>query len=109
MKLRLAKGVIKCRLSLAEIDRLNTEKKLSEKIYLSDNNCFIYTVSIHGHEEKCTVQFEQNSLMIIIPSKKAEKWINFGQVGIKETIVTDRNETYSLTLEEDLPPRKHKR
>ena len=109
MKLRLEKGVIKCRLSADEIDRLNTEKKLTEKIFLSDNNQFTYTVSVHGHEEKCTAQFEQYSLMIIIPSKKAEKWMNSRQVGIKETIVTDRNETYSLTLEEDLPPRKNKR
>ncbi len=109
MKLRLEKGIIKLRLSASEIDRLNTDKIIEEKIYLSDSNQFRYVVNIDSKQEKCIAQFGQHSLTIVIPSDRAEKWINSNQIGIKETIVTDNNASFSLTLEEDLPPRKYRK
>jgi len=109
MKLRMEKGIIKLRLSASEIDRLNQDKTLEEKIYLSGSNQFRYVIHIDPNEEKCMAQFGQNSLTIAIPSGRAAKWINSNQVGIKETIITDNNASFSLTLEEDLPPRKYKK
>jgi hypothetical protein len=109
MKLRLEKGIIKLRLSASEIDRLNTDKFLEEKIYLSGSNQFRYVVNIDPNQEKCIARFGQNSLTIAIPSGRAAKWISSNQVGIKETIVTDNNPSFSLILEEDLPPRKYKK
>ena len=109
MKLRLEKDSIKLRLSTSEIDKLSIDKTLEENLYMSDKNQFRYVVIIDSNADKFKAQFEQNALTVIIPSVKAEKWINSNQVGIKETIITDTNASFSLTLEEDLPPRKHRK
>lgn len=109
MKLRMEKGNIKIRLAPPEIDQLQIEKRLDEKIYISESNHFRYSIQIDEKTESCKAAFEQNALMIHIPIEKAEKWINSKQIGIKETIVTDNEEILVLTLEEDLPPRKHKK
>jgi len=109
MKLRLEKGIVKLRLAPAEIDKLYVEKSLEEKLYFSKNNQFKYSINIDERLAICTTNFQQNSLQVNIPQQKAEKWINSNQIGIKETIVTDNGDTIVLTLEEDLPPRKHKK
>lgn len=109
MKLRLEKGIVKFRLASSEIEKLSSEKFLEEKIFLSDNNQFAYALSIQDSIESCAVSFGNSSLAIIIPQQKAEKWINSNQIGIKETIVTENGDNIVLTLEEDLPPRKHKK
>jgi len=109
MKLRLEKGIIKLRLAPAEIDKLYVEKSLEEKLYFSKSNQFKYSINIDGRLVTCTTNFQQNSLQVNIPLQQAEKWINSNQIGIKETIVTDNGSTIVLTLEEDLPPRKHKK
>ena len=109
MKLRIEKGNIKIRLTAAEIDQFHNDKYLNENIHISRNNHFSYSLRIDQESESCSAVFEKNSLLIHIPAKKAEKWINSNRVGIKETIITDNNDTLVLTLEEDLPPRKHKK
>lgn len=108
MKLRMETGNIKIRLTPAEIETFNTDKFLQEKLSLTENNYFSYAISINDTSGSCLVIFEQNALNIHVPGKKVEKWLNSKQIGIKETIVTEEGNEIVLTLEEDLPPRKHK-
>lgn len=109
MKLRLEKGNIKIRLTPLEVQRFYSEKFLDETIILSGPNQFNYSIGIEDNLEVCTVEFKQNSLIILIPEPQAERWINSNQVGIKETIVTESDDEIVLTLEEDLPRRKQKK
>ena len=109
MKLRLEKGNIKIRLTPLEVERFYSEKFLNEKILLSGPNHFNYSIGIEDSLETCAVEFKQNSLIILVPQPKVERWINSNQVGIKETIVTDYDDEIVLTLEEDLPRRKHRK
>ena len=109
MKLRLEKGNIKIRLTPLEVERFYSEKFLDEKIILSGQNQFNYSIKTDDSLETCAVEFNQSSLIILVPELKVERWINSNQVGIKETIVTEYNDEIVLTLEEDLPRRKHRK
>ena len=109
MKLRLEKGNIKIRLTPVEIEIFHANKYLVETVFISENNQFIYKVKIDHTKEKCEALFGQNTLKLIVPEKKVESWKNSNQVGIRETIITEHKEEIMLTLEQDLPPRKHKK
>jgi len=109
MKLRLEKGSIKFRLSTSEINDLMKEQTFEEKINLGVGNQFIYKIVIERDLTEIVAIFHCSSLELKVPAEKAEKWNNSNQVGIKETITTQNNETIVLILEEDLPPRKFKK
>lgn len=108
MKLRLEKELVRLRLLPEEINLLKVKKGISEQISISKENRFHFSLSIVDHGESCIMVFEGNSLMISIPIRIANKWLDTNQVGVKETIATDDGETIVLIVEEDLPPRKNK-
>ena len=109
MKLRLEKGNLKIRITPDKIGKLYVEKSPEEIVYISKNNYFIYSMTIEVGIEACMPNFQKNAQPVNVPLKKIERRINSNQVGIKETIVTDKEETIVLTLEEDLLPRKFKK
>ena len=108
MKLRFEKGTVKVRLSLEEIDLLNSERSIIEKLYISKENGFKYSIYLVERQDNCSVDFINNSLNISVPNTIANKWMNSNQIGIKETIATDNGEAIVLIIEEDLPPRKNR-
>ena len=108
MKLRLEKETVKLRLSPVEIRKLKSEKVIVEKISITKENGFSYSIQLDDHIETCRMDFKDNSLEVSIPNTLADKWMNSNQVAIKETIETDSGETIVLVIEEDLPPRKNK-
>ena len=108
MKLRLEKETVRMRLSPDEIRKLKSEKAIVEKISVSKENGFSYSIQIVDHDETCCMDFKDNSLEISIPNALANKWMNSNQVAIKETIDTDNGDTIVLVIEVDLPPRKNK-
>lgn len=105
----MEKGTIKIRFTPSEIQELNLNKKLEQELYLSATNQFTYSVNVKKEIAKSNANFSQYGLLVEIPEIQADKWVNSNQVGIKETIVTENGEEIKLTLEEDLPPRKHKK
>lgn len=109
MKLRLDKGSITVRLTSLEVKHFNSEKFLKEKIVLTGQNQFDYSIKIEESMDLCTAEFKDNSLIICVPKSKVEKWVSSNQVGIKETIVTESGDEIVLILEEDLPRRKHRK
>lgn len=109
MKLRLEKGVIKIRLKPEEIEELKNENFLSEELYIKDENRFGYSVKVSEDTDICLIKFDKSGLLVIVPEEKVNNWMNSNQIGIKETIITDKGEYIVLTLEEDLPPRKFKK
>jgi hypothetical protein len=108
MKLRFEKRTVKVRLSLEEIDTLNSERSIFEKLHISNDNEFSYSVQVVDHQETCSMDFDNNSLKICMPIMLVDKWKNSNQIGIKETIETDQGESVILIVEEDLPPRKNR-
>ena len=109
MKLRLEKGTIKIRITPEEKKELENKNLLSEQLYINEVNQFAYTINIKKDLEICLVKFGENQLSVTVPEEKVIKWFNSNQIGIKETIITDKGEFIVLTLEEDLPPRKFKK
>ncbi len=106
MKLRLEKDTVKIRLSPDEKKILKVEKSIFEKLQLSEENGFSYSIQLIDHSDKCMVDFKSHSLEISVPVAMADKWLDSNQVGIKETISTDKGGEVVLFVEEDLPPRK---
>ena len=109
MKLRMEQGNITIRLSPSEIGDLREKKTLKEELFISGTNRFSFTVNINDRSVSCRANFSRNSLIIEVPLEKAEKWMNSGQIGIKETIVTEASAPFVLVLEEDLRPRKYRK
>ena len=109
MKLRLEKTKITIRLSPSEMELFSSSKFIEEKLIISDNNEFAFALSSSDSPDTMTAQFNNRALSVHIPTQKVEKWINSGQVGLKETIKSDSGSEIQLTLEEDLPPRKFKK
>ena len=109
MKLRIEKSSVKVRLSEAEIDLFVSNGALTETVKVTENNQFQYTIRVDSNGDKCGVLFESSGVTLTIPETRVEKWSNSSQIGIKETIVTDNGGEIVLTLEQDLPPRKHRK
>ena len=108
MKLRLEKGSIKVRLAAEEIIQLRAENCILEQLYFSKDNKFSFSVEIKSDAEKLDVNLGVNHLEIIVPKSLADKWMSSNQVGIKEIVELNHNETMEIVVEEDLPPRKMK-
>lgn len=108
MKLRLDKKTVRIRLSKEEILSLQSDGFLEENITLSEDNFFSYVIDVREDIDECGLYFGEDGVRVEIPFKISEKWINSNQVGIKETFETDEDETITLYIEEDLPPRKNK-
>jgi len=109
MKLRLEKERITIRLSPYEIETFFSQKFLEEKLAISENNHFSFALSISEEQEAISAEFKNSRLLVQVPSQKADKWINSRQIGMKETIISEFDSEIKLTLEEDLPPRKHRK
>ena len=107
MKLRLEKDSVRVRLSPTEIDTLNSNKSINEKIVISGSNTFAYCVNVIEGLSLCALSFGRQSLSIDIPKHTLERWMNSNQVGIRETINTETG-TLILVVEEDLRPGKRK-
>jgi hypothetical protein len=108
MKLRLDKKTVRIRLSKEEILNLQSDGFLEEQITLSEDNFFTYVIDVLDDIDKCGLYFGEDGVRIEIPFNTSEKWINSNQVGIKETFETEDDETVTLYIEEDLPPRVNK-
>lgn len=108
MKLRLEKDKVRLRLSPNEIRALKVEKFIGEKIQLSEENGFSYSIQLIDHSERCMINFKSHSLELRVPNAIADKWMDSNQIGIKEIIDTDQGGKIVLYVEEDLPPRKNK-
>ena len=106
MKLRMEKEKITIRLSPAEIELLSTSKSIEEKLTISENNHFTFSLTISESLKTLTAEFKHAALLVQVPAQKMNKWINSKQVGMKETIKSELGSEIKLTLEEDLPPRK---
>lgn len=100
--------MVRLRLSPGEIDLLNSNKSICEKIFITNENEFNFSINIVGQIENCMVVFSIKALDISLPNTVANKWMDTNQIGIKETIVTDNGRSIVLIVEEDLPPRKNK-
>ena len=106
MKLRLEKDTVRLRLSPKEMELLKADKIVAEKISISIESYFCYSIQIDNHLNTCFIDFKNNSLKIHVPTTLADKWMNTNQIGIKETICSENGRTTNLIIEEDLPPRK---
>ncbi len=107
MKLRLEKNSVRVRLSPTEINMLNSNKSINEKIVISGSNAFAYYINVIERLSLCAVSFGRQSLSIDIPKHTLERWMNSNQVGIREAISTETG-TLVLVVEEDLRPGKRK-
>ena len=108
MKLRLEKGSVKVRLSTEEIKLLRTENSILEQLFFSNDIKFAFSVVIKSDVEKPGINLNINHLEIILPKCLADKWMSSNQVGIKEIVELNHDESMEIVVEEDLPPRKMK-
>ena len=106
MKLRLERDTVRLRLSPNEMELLKADKIVAEKISISSENEFSYSIQIDNHLNTCFIDFKNNSLKISVPNAIADKWMNSNQIGIKEMIMVENGKATNLIVEEDLPPRK---
>jgi len=108
MKLRLDNKSVRIRLTKEEILDLESNGYIEDRVFLTEDNQFSYVIEIVEDLENCKIAFDENGLVVEIPNAISSKWINSNQVGIKESFDTDEDETITLFVEEDLPPRKNK-
>ncbi len=92
-----------------EIELLKSTKSIAEKIAISKDNYFSFSIQIVNKHDACFMNLENNSLEVSVPSVIADKWMNSNQIGIKETIRLGDGGTTNLIVEEDLPPRKNRK
>jgi hypothetical protein len=105
----MGKQKITIRLSPSEKALFSSSKFLEEKLSIANDNEFAFALSSSESPSIMTAEFKNAALLVHIPAQKLDKWVNSGQVGLKEIIKTDSGREIQLTLEEDLPPRKFKK
>lgn len=101
MKLRLRENSIRLRLLQGEIERLREIGTVSEKIRFNKSQTFTYTLSVSDEIKNLSARFEDEEMIVEIPSGAAREWTETNLVGLEGEQSADENTTLKITIEKD--------
>lgn len=101
MKLRLRKNSIRLRLLKSEIAQLKEKGFVSEEIRFDTNQSITYTIQVENNKGKITSCFENDKIIISVPSILAKSWIETEKVGLEQYQIINENLGLRILLEKD--------
>ena len=101
MKLRLRENSIRLRLLRSEVEQLKNQGSVSESIRFSRDQVLAYTLRIDKGVENISASFDNEGILIRVPSEAAEHWLETAEVGLEEAQVVHEDLTLNLLIEKD--------
>lgn len=101
MKLRLRENSIRLRLLKSEIEKLDANGFISEKITFSSSQKFLYSIKISNQSEQISATFNNGELIIEIPFEQAKTWLETDLVGLESEQKINGEKTLKILVEKD--------
>jgi len=103
MKLRIRGNSLRVRVSRSDVARLLAGDRLEETIRFTPEPeaKFTYALQQEQYLSRPTVQYTENTVVILIPTDQANAWGTTGQVGIAENISLGNLGSLGLLIEKD--------
>lgn len=104
MKLRCTTNSIRLRVRKSDLDRLQKESIISESLTFANQIHLRFSLKIDEKLTEVTAYFENNEIIVHLPSQQAQTWINSNQVGIEATNSSgESQEPLDILIEKDFP------
>ena len=103
MKLRFKGNTLRVRVSRSEVARLLAGDRLEETIHFTPEPAAKFTYALQQVQSlsRPTVQYKENSVVILIPADLASAWGTTDQVGIAEDIGLGNLGSLAILIEKD--------
>jgi hypothetical protein len=103
MKLRFKGNTLRVRVSRSEVARLLAGDRLEETIHFTPEPAAKFTYALQQVQSlsRPTVQYKENSVVILIPADQASAWGTTDQVGIAEDIGLGNLGSLAILIEKD--------
>lgn len=103
MKLRCTENSIRIRIRKSELDQLTKTKRVAEKIRFGNQIALTFALTINDSAQQVAATLLHNNLVVSLPSKEADQWINSNQVGIEVNNSIDTDQSLHILIEKDFP------
>jgi hypothetical protein len=103
MKLRMKENSMRLRVSRSEVTRLLAGDRLEETIRFGPEAGarFTYALQQKPFVSTPTVEYAENTVVVLLPADRAKTWCVTDQVGIAENISLGDLESLALLIEKD--------
>ena len=103
MKLRIKANSLRLRVSRSEVARILAGDCLEETIHFTPEPAAKFTYALQQVQSlsRPTVQYKENSVVILIPADQASAWGTTDQVGIAEDIGLGNLGSLAILIEKD--------
>lgn len=103
MKLRCSSDQIRLRLRKSDIETLQRNGSLEERIPLPGGGQFGFAIRFDGQANEAGLRWEDGLLLVSLPEKQARQWILSDEVGIEAFLATSKQDALHLAVEKDFP------
>lgn len=107
MKIRIKGNTLRLRLSQSEVDEVKNTGRTSDSINFGSRK-LIYTLQVIDQPE-VTASYDSDFIMVNVPSRVSETWVNTDQVGFEVEQPLEDGEKLYILVEKDfqcLNPRR---
>ncbi len=102
MKLRCTNNSIRFRLRKSDIEVLKSNKIVQETVQFPGSDDLLFSICISENPDMYA-SFINHEILVYIPSKMADEWINSDQVSLHNHITTIERKSLTILLEKDFP------
>jgi len=103
VKLRIKGNSLRLRLSKSEIETLETEGRVEDRIQFGplDEQQLVYAIAAPVEAEDLAVRYEPNRITVEIPREAATTWVSTDLVGFSEEVRVGATMRLRVLLEKD--------
>lgn len=99
MKLRLENNSLRLRVRKSDLQNLQQNGRISERLTFPNNTFFEYTLTTNTADATIGATFEAHKLIVTTPLSIAEAWVNSDEVGLEMTLKSG----LFILIEKDFP------
>ena len=103
MKFRSTGNSIRLRLRKSELAQLKTEQVVQESLAFPTGQTFHFKLVISTTHQQVYADFETNAIIVHLPQKAANQWIETNEVGIEQYLSLSDGQQLQVLVEKDFP------
>jgi hypothetical protein len=86
---------------MSEIKDLGEKGQITETIYFANKQNFSYTIRMIDDAPSISAEFDNQKVIIKVPTTDAKEWINTDRVGLENYQVIEKDVSLNILLEKD--------
>lgn len=103
MKLRCAENSVRLRVSRSDLDRLDLEGRVQDRVGLPDGGSLVFALYLTEEAVDYQVHWRENTLSVGLPAAAGRSWIATDEVGLEERLPLPDGGALHLLVEKDFP------